>query len=199
MKDLWTPQIYTLQGFVKKPILDGAVALDLGCGNRKLPGSVGVDSLKLPAVDVVHNLSQFPWPFNDNSADLIFANHFMEHSDDFVKTMEEVYRILKPGGRLVMQVPYFRAVDAVNDPTHKRFFSSHTLDYFIEGTQLFEYHYSSARFKKLGFWYGWPHPSKNVLKRIFKSYLYRHTDAYDQYYSLLFPAECLTWELEAIK
>jgi ubiquinone/menaquinone biosynthesis C-methylase UbiE len=199
MNNLWTPRVYTPKGFVKENILEGAMALDLGCGNRKLPGAVGVDSLQLPAVDVVHDLSQFPWPFKDNSADLVFTNHFMEHTSNFVKTMEEVYRILRPGGRLVMQVPYFRSVDAFNDPTHTRFFSSHTLDYFIEDTKLFEYRYSKARFTQKGFWYGWPHPSKNPFKRAFKNMIEKRHQAYDQYSSLIFPAKCLTWELEAIK
>lgn len=180
-------------------MLNGAVALDIGCGNRRLPGARGVDVLPLPAVDVVHDLSQFPWPFADSSVDLVLANHFLEHTGDVVRTMEEAYRILSPGGRLVIQVPYFRSVDAVNDPTHRRFFSSQSLDYFIEGSKLFDYRYAKVHFAKRGFWYGWPHTAPNPLKRLGKALLTRNPHLYDQYLSLFFPMKCLTWELEALK
>ena len=39
--------------------------LDLGCGLRKTPGSVGCDMISLPSVDVVHDLNSFPYPFPD--------------------------------------------------------------------------------------------------------------------------------------
>src|SRR3989344_2310598 len=37
--------------------------LDLGCGNHKIPESVGVDFVKIPGVDIVHNLNKIPYPF----------------------------------------------------------------------------------------------------------------------------------------
>ena len=195
----WTEQIYTPTGFTKKNILNGKRAVDLGCGVRKLPGATGIDSLKLPAVDIVHNLDTFPWPLKDKEFDLVFANHFLEHSTDFIRALGEIHRILKPGGRFVLQVPYFRAVDAFSDVTHKHFFTSHSLDYVIEGTRVFnEYAYAPYRFRKVGFWYAWPHPSKNPLANLFKRFIHRHPDFYDQYLSLVLPLECVTWELEAL-
>lgn len=197
-RPLWTPRIYTPNGFVRDDILSGVLALDLGCGNRKLPGATGIDSLSLPAVDIVHDLDVFPWPLADASYDLVFANHYLEHADNLVRVMEEIHRILAPGGRLVVQVPYFRSLDAVTDPTHRHFFTSMTLDYFTQGTKLFEYRYSSAHFKRLGFWYAWPHGSKNPLANAFKAFIHGHTRFYDQYLSLVLPVECVTWELEKL-
>lgn len=194
----WAPRIYTTKGFVTTDILNGARALDIGCGDRKLPGAVGVDHLKLPAVDVVHDLSQFPWPFMDGEFELVFANHFMEHAGDVLQTLGEIHRILKPGGRLVMQVPYFRAVDAFTDPTHCHYFTSASLDYVTEGTGLSNYKYTPFLYKRIGLWHGWPHPSSNPLVRIFKKMLLLNIVRYDQYYALLFPSQCLTWEIEKI-
>ncbi|MHB1769839.1 MAG: class I SAM-dependent methyltransferase [Minisyncoccota bacterium] len=196
MQPIWTTRIYTNRGFIRENILDGIRALDIGSGNRKLPGAIGIDVLKLPNVDVVHNLGHFPWPFQDGSFDLILANHFLEHSEDVLKTLEEVHRILAPGGRLVIQVPYFRSVDAVTDPTHRHFFTSATLDYVIEGTGLARYSYTPFLFKKIGFWYAWPQLSKNPFARLFKSFITAHRHFYDQYLSLVLPVACLTWELE---
>lgn len=198
-KNLWAPRIYTLHGFVKSNILEGARTLDVGCGDHKLRGATGVDMLKLPSVDVVHDLGVFPWPFANNSFDLLFANHVMEHVDDVVKTLEEMHRILAPGGRVVIQVPYFRSVDAFTDPTHRHFFTSQSFEYVVEGELQERYRYSGALYKKLGFWYGWPHQSRNPLKQLLKSFIAKYPHFYDQYLSVILPTNCLTWELEVKK
>lgn len=196
---LWAQKIYSLRGYNKEEILNGARAIDLGCGSRKLLGADGIDSISLPGVNIVHDLDTFPWPIADNTYDMVFASHFLEHSKDVVEVMNEVGRILKPGGKFVFQVPYFRSVDAFNDPTHESFFSSGSMDYFIDGTKHSSFCYSKARFEKVGFWYGWPHKSPNFLKEIFKKFIYKNNNLYDQYLSLLFPTECLTWELKVKK
>jgi SAM-dependent methyltransferase len=197
---MWAPRIYTPHGFVKNDILEGSHALDVGCGGRKLPGAVGMDILKLPGVDVVHSFNHTPWPFETNSFDLVLMNHALEHVSDVVAVMGELHRIVKPGGRVVIQVPYFRCVDAYNDPTHTHFFTAGTLDYFVKDSGLSKYAYSGDKlFIKKGFWYGWPHPSHNPLRQVMKSLMHNHPTFYDQYLSLLIPTECLTWELEAIE
>ncbi|KKU56259.1 MAG: Methyltransferase domain protein [Parcubacteria group bacterium GW2011_GWA1_47_11] len=197
---LWAPKIFTLRGFVKENMLRGAAALDVGCGGRKLPGSTGMDILRLPGVDVVHSFNRTPWPFADGAFDLVFLNHALEHVGDVVAVMNEVHRVLKPEGRAVIQVPYFRCIDAYNDPTHTHFFTARTLDYFIKDAGLSRYAYSGDKlFDKKGFWYGWPHRSRNPLRQALKNFMHRYPAFYDQYLSLIIPTECLTWELEALK
>lgn len=195
--DLWAPRIYTPKGFVTQNILEAAKALDLGCGGRKLPGATGIDALALPGVDIVHDLSVFPWPVKDATYDVVFANHFLEHAEDVIKTLGEMHRVLKPGGRAVIQVPYFRATDAFGDPTHRHFFTSRSLDYVLAGHKVAEgYAYAGFRFVQKGFWYAWPHPSKNPFANLLKEFMHRHKEFYDQRLSLIFPVECVTWELE---
>jgi SAM-dependent methyltransferase len=196
----WAPRIYSPKGFVKEDILNGSRTLDVGCGSKKLPGATGIDMLALPGVDIVHNLESFPWPIADNSYDLVFANHFLEHVSDVPRTIGEMHRILSPRGRVVIQVPYFRSTDAFGDPTHQRFFTARSLDYFIQDAGRFErFSYTPFSFSRIGFWYAWPHESKNPITKMFKRWIASHPDTYDQYVSLLIPLECLTWELEAIK
>ena len=48
----------------------------------------------------VHNI-----PFDDASFDIIMANHLMEHVDDDNAVLREFYRVLRPGGWGVLQVP----------------------------------------------------------------------------------------------
>ena len=199
MKKDWTTKIYTKEGLVKKNILDGHTALDIGCGQHKLPGSVGVDFVKNSKADVIHDLSKTPWPFSSDSFDLIFANHALEHIEDIAAVLGEIHRIAKRGGVAVIQVPYFRSVDAFADLTHRHFFTSESFEHFTEGTKTSDYRYTNFVFRKVGFWYGWPQISNNPFARIFKRFIHRFPRFYDQYLSLLFPVKCLTWELEVIK
>ena len=195
----WVKKIYTPSGLVRENIIGNARAVDVGCGQRKLPGSIGMDIVSDSSADTVHDMNQTPWPFEKNSFDLVFASQVLEHTEDVLGFIGEAYRILRPGGRIVVQVPYFRSTDAFGDITHKHFFTSMSLDYVVEGSKLSDYKYVPFRFKKIGLWYGWPASSKNPLVRIFKSFIKHFPRFYDQYLSLVMPVACLTWELEAIK
>lgn len=62
-------------------------------------------------------------PFKDQSFDLVWAAHVLEHRPDLRKVQKELARILKRGGELNIIVPYFLSPDAWGDPTHCRAFS----------------------------------------------------------------------------
>jgi SAM-dependent methyltransferase len=178
--------IFSPQGFGKGRFF--ANALDIGCGNRKLPGATGID---LQTGDITHDLNVYPWPV-DSRFLVVLANHYLEHADSVVDTMNEVWRVLLPGGRVVIQVPYFRNIDAYGDPTHKTFFTSRSLNFCIEGTEERKYAYTDRTFRKVGFWYGWP--NENRIKKL----LTKDGDFFDQWLSHLIPVPCLTWELEKV-
>src|SRR4051794_17075979 len=84
--------------------------LDIGCGPNKVPGAVGVDCLALPGVDVVHDLDSYPYPFAADSVDEIHAYHVLEHVPDVMATMEELWRISKPGATVHIRVPHFTGI-----------------------------------------------------------------------------------------
>lgn len=194
--ELLTSKIYTERGLVKENIFAGKKVLHLGCGHSKLPGATGVDVLPHPEVDVVHNLDQYPWPFEANSVDVVFAHSVIEHLDNIVALFEELARVVKPGGRVIFTVPHFRSTDSFTDPTHKHFFTSESLDYFIKDSgQLSHYGYTKQEFTKMGFWYSWPRPSQNILTQFFKDFITRYPKFYDQHLSLLVPVKTMTWEL----
>ena len=104
--------------------------LDLACGNSKQPGFFGVDRIKTDAVDLVRNLEQYPWPWADSSIEEIWCSHYIEHTEDLVKFMEECHRILVPGGKITVVAPYYSSMRAWQDPTHKRAVSEATFLYF---------------------------------------------------------------------
>lgn len=59
--------------------------------------------LNSPIADVQMDLHQIP--FDDNTFELVFCNHVLEHVQDDRQCMREIYRVLKPGGWAILQVP----------------------------------------------------------------------------------------------
>lgn len=59
--------------------------------------------LESPLADVKADICNLP--FKDNEFDVILCNHVLEHIPDDTKAMHELYRILKPGGMAVIQIP----------------------------------------------------------------------------------------------
>lgn len=77
----------------------------------------------------------------DESFDLVFASHVLEHIDDDVAALEEVYRILKPGGAAVLPVPIV-AEKTIEYPEVVCGEFSHVrapgLDYFAKYERIFD-------------------------------------------------------------
>ncbi|MDF7816819.1 class I SAM-dependent methyltransferase [Runella sp. MFBS21] len=59
--------------------------------------------IESPLAKVKMDIHQIPFP--DNTFDVTFCNHVMEHVDDDIKAMSELYRVLKPGGWAIIQSP----------------------------------------------------------------------------------------------
>ncbi|WP_299434670.1 class I SAM-dependent methyltransferase [uncultured Maribacter sp.] len=59
--------------------------------------------LNSPLADVKADICNLP--FKDSSYDVIFCNHVLEHIPDDTKAMQELYRVLKPGGWGIFQIP----------------------------------------------------------------------------------------------
>lgn len=117
--------------------------LNLGCGNDYMGGYINCDITDRVKVDKIVDLEK-KLPFEDNSIDEIICFHFLEHIKNFIPLMEEIYRICKNNAIIKIKVPYFAYPGAFADPTHVRFFTLKTFEYFIEDSN-FNY-YSNARF-----------------------------------------------------
>jgi SAM-dependent methyltransferase len=104
--------------------------LNLGSGNEILEGYINHDIFSLPGIDSVHDLNVFPWPWADGSMAEVRALNVLEHLDNFMLAIEEIYRILKPSGKCYISVPYWNSWCAAADPTHKRGFHEITFSFF---------------------------------------------------------------------
>lgn len=150
------------------------VIVNLGCGTTRIPGSIGVDIVKIKKyVDRVHDLDKTPYPFVINSVDEIHMYHVLEHLHDPLEKMEEIFRILKPGGILYLRVPHFSSMGAFSDITHIRPFGYTSFDYLDPGDS---HHFYS---KKAAFLI--------VHKKIKYSGLYPNDGVYARY---IHPNEC---------
>ena len=61
--------------------------------------------IESPLAKVKMDIHQIP--FEENTFDVIFCNHVLEHVDDDILAMKEMRRVLKPGGWAILQVPFF--------------------------------------------------------------------------------------------
>ena len=69
-----------------------------------------------PIADMHFDLHHIP--LEDNQFDVVFCNHVLEHVDDVNKCISELYRVMKPGGWGIMQVPQdFDRQVTYEDPT----------------------------------------------------------------------------------
>jgi SAM-dependent methyltransferase len=177
--------------------------LSLGCGQKKHPGSIGIDVNSDSHADIIHNLNVFPYPFEEDTFDAVIAENIMEHLDDIVLVMEELHRITKANGVIHITTPHFTSMDAYSDPTHKHYFSMRSFDYFTGDFNQFAY-YSKARFFKrkveVHFW-SLPRLGNIKPQHWFGAHLLsKHMPSvYERFFAYLFPAQYLRFELIVIK
>jgi SAM-dependent methyltransferase len=75
--------------------MDAKRVLDLGCGNKKRAGALGIDFNTRTAADVTHDLNVFPYPLESETFDEVYLDNTLEHLNDVMRVMEEVHRICK--------------------------------------------------------------------------------------------------------
>jgi predicted SAM-dependent methyltransferase len=120
--------------------------LNLGCGYDVRPASAGwvnVDAYNRAPDVLPMDLTETPWKFADDSFDLVYASHVLEHvpldfrmhasgarRDILFDVMEEVWRVLRPGRPLVMRVPWGGSHPGVIHVQHYRQWRPEWLYYF---------------------------------------------------------------------
>jgi len=101
--------------------------LNLGCGFDKRQGWINADSFAACEPDILLDIEQEEWPFEDGRFDHVLLKHVIEHVgkefDVFARIMRNLHRILAPGGLLEIHVPHYRHETYWSDPTHVRPFT----------------------------------------------------------------------------
>lgn len=123
--------------------------IDLGCGKNKPSGYIGIDKIALPGVDIEFDIASDGIPFPDSSVSEVRAHDFLEHIEDKIFIMNEIYRVLKPNGLADIFVPSTDGRGAFQDPTHVSFWNENSFKYYVENDFLesFNYYGQKCRFK----------------------------------------------------
>lgn len=117
------------------------IRLDIGCGANKQEGFVGLDMQPLEGVDIVWDVNLHPWPLPDGCALVAMCSHLVEHIPPcivtaegtrwpFLEFMDEVWRILRPGGEFAISCPHGFSSGFLQDPTHCNPINEATWAYF---------------------------------------------------------------------
>ena len=159
----------------------------------KTPEEITVDNDPKQNPDVLHDLNRIPWPFEDNQFGEVICHHVIEHLDDISKTLKEIHRVCDAGGRVYIEVPHFSCYQA-NSPHHKLRFSYFSLDGYLKGGKT---------------WLLWDHPfllkkREITFHRAFRRFqlhrlFNRFPLTYERFWTYLFPAEHLKFELQPMK
>lgn len=122
--------------------------LDLGCGpTPKNPFGADVVAGLDIREDVARNvrcadlaIEPLPWP--DASFDYVTAFDFIEHVPrvvyaparrfPFVELMNEIHRVLKPGGAFLSSTPAYPFAPAFRDPTHVNIITEATFPFYFD-------------------------------------------------------------------
>jgi SAM-dependent methyltransferase len=124
------------------------IILDIGCGNARRRGTIGIDFVPGEQVDHVRDLESHGLPFCDRSVEGIYAHNVLEHlGDGFHFLMKECWRVLKDGGFLDISVPGADSEGFKRDPTHKRSFTKNTFGYFTKGRPKYHSYMDGFKWK----------------------------------------------------
>lgn len=107
------------------------LALDLGAAHRKPPGYLGVDQYDGEDVDIVATLPE-PLDLPDSSVGVIRAVDFLNHVPEKVPVINELYRLLAPGGMLLSLTPSSDGRGAYQNPTHVAFYNENSFWYYTD-------------------------------------------------------------------
>ncbi|MET7715070.1 glycosyltransferase [Streptomyces sp. NPDC005407] len=125
----------------------GLLALDLGAAHRKPLGYQGVDQYPGEGVDIIATLPD-KLDLPDNSVGLIRAVDFLEHVPAKVPLINELYRLLAPGGMLLTMTPSSDGRGAYQDPTHVSFYNENSFWYYTDNQYRAFVPEIEARFQK---------------------------------------------------
>lgn len=101
---------------------ESQIAVDIGSGRSKVYGTIGVDRRIIyrhgvRKTDIIADARFLPFP--DSSIDELWCCNLLEHFKNPYIPLLEIHRVIKPEGKVIIEVPYSGTQSADGDPTHK--------------------------------------------------------------------------------
>lgn len=138
-----------LKASPEKVKVASTIKLNLGCGHKKKEGYINIDNRKEVEPDMVVDFEKGKLPFDMSTVDEIYISHLLEHIHNFIPFMEEMYRVLKPHGKVAIKAPYGLSEGGIGDPTHAGGtpLAPRTFNYFDRSNQLWSLYNFKTDFK----------------------------------------------------
>lgn len=102
--------------------------LDIGPSYYKSEGFIGIDLLRSQNVDIVGDARRMP--IKTNIIDEIYSSYCLEHIDDQLSVLKEIYRVCKNGAEVRLILPHFSNPAFFDDLTHQRLYSTRSFEHF---------------------------------------------------------------------
>ena len=103
--------------------------LNIGASITYIPGFVNIDFIK--HADICLDLNKDRLPFEENSVDVIFSYHTLEHIENYLFVISELYRVLKHRGKLFLGLPYVSSMKYhLINPYHCQNFNEYSFHFF---------------------------------------------------------------------
>jgi len=149
--------------------------VELGCGpSKRHREAIGIDALPYPEVDIVSDINEALSLFPSSSLNEVHSYHCLEHIENIEALMNELARVIIPGGLLHVSVPHFSNPYFYSDPTHRHTFGLYSFSYYAFTTLLKRtvpsymktFHFEIERLR-LGFKSPRPFYGRWLIKKIF--------------------------------
>ncbi len=143
--------------------------LDIGPSYYKADGFIGLDILPSKGVDVVGDARRMP--FKTSSIEEIYSSYCLEHIDDQLAVVKEIWRVCKPGARVRLILPHFSNPAFFDDLTHQRLYSTRSFEHYdheMHALTGYPDYLPNVNLKVLKVELGWWPPQIIARKRGFK-------------------------------
>ncbi len=170
----------------------GSVRLNLGCGNKRKEGFLGVDKFPCEAVDIAADLNE-TLPFAENAVTELWMGNVIEHIPDIPHLMKEVHRICRHDARITIRTPHFTSVASWRDPTHLHHLSYFSMNHFERPEVA---HYTGGGFRVVGRRLSF---GGGVMGLIGRAIFALSPQKYEAKWCFIFRASSLQFELKVLK
>jgi len=102
--------------------------IDLGCSRYKHPGYIGVDIDRVPGVQVLGDGRALP--FKDSVLEGVYSHHCIEHINDQLSVIRELWRVCADGSMIELTMPHFSNPSYYDDLTHCYKYSTRSFEHY---------------------------------------------------------------------
>jgi SAM-dependent methyltransferase len=171
--------------------------LDIGCGRKKFPGSLGIDMSAAGQADVLCDWEK-TLPFRDSSFAQVRLVHIIEEVDNIFRVLAEVHRVAKPGAQVTIVTPHYTDHASYCSPAHRWHLSSFSLWFFSDKPAEYDY-YAPANFRERRVHVEMLHLWRSLGLEFMVNRFRWFRKFWEYYLSFIFRGKTVQWDLEVIK